>query len=517
MTKKKAEAIAPVPLADCEANGMAPAYVSDPERHTVVPFDAKGREVYVVSDLHVAAGRSKDGNFEGTENFFADDSFARFLSDLRRRKPGTVLVINGDFIDFLRVNRVPRSEDDFEAWRTSLERIGIKKSVQELRQSITTKEETYGLKTDDYKSVWKLRCSAAGHPQMFRALGEWVAAGESLIIVKGNHDLEWYWLAVRNYLRLIVAEYARETLHRSVDDILKSVVLPNVTFIDDAMLVEGMVYIEHGHRYDRFSKPIGGPVLENGTELNLPFGSFFNRYLINRVELVFPYIDNVRPREKLLPLLFRERFPLALRVLFDHLPFALLSVQKRYYRYMFTRVLTYVLAIGVPAVFVIVRYWTDINDFIAGLQAPGTRGIVGLLVDQLTSFALSTLGLFFSYALARIVSFFQLDEPSSLAQFAQEGFSASPKCRYVTFGHTHDPEQFNFSEQWYHNTGTWIPVIDVDSADIREDKTYTFLHYHRKPDGSLGTSSLHRWNDEAGRVQQLILIDKKDQPTSAPW
>src|SRR2546427_1927017 len=50
------------------------------------------------------------------------------------------------------------------------------------------------------------------------------------------------------------------------------------------------------------------PVLKGGLELNLPFGSFFNRYLLNRIELVFPYLDNVRPRQNLLPMLFEKDF-----------------------------------------------------------------------------------------------------------------------------------------------------------------------------------------------------------------
>lgn len=516
MKKKKAVSPAAI-LKECESSGVAPGYVCDPLGRTIVPYGAAGREIFVVSDLHVAAGRGIDGNYEGTENFFADDSFARFLSDLRERKRRAVLVINGDFIDFLRVDRIPRSDDDFAMWQRVLEQVGITRSLDELRQSITAKEKTYGLKTDDYKSLWKLRCCVEGHPRLFRALGEWLAAGEALVIVKGNHDLEWYWPAVRNSFRLVIADYAAQTLRRAIDIVLTDTVLPNLTFIDDAVLVDGELYIEHGHRYDKFSNPVGGPVLENGTELNLPFGSFFNRYLINRVELVYPYIDNVRPREKLLPLLMREHFPLALRVLFDHLPFTLLSVQKRYYRYMFSRVLMYGLAIGIPAVFVLIRYWTDINELITGLQAPGPKGLGGLLLNQLGSFAVTTLGLIFSYLLARVVSHFQLDEPSSLARFAQTGFETSAKCRFVTFGHTHDPEQWHANARWYHNTGTWIPIIDVDSAEIREDKTYTFLHYSRNRDGSFRATTLERWDDEAGRAQELVLVARKDQPEGTPW
>ncbi len=504
-------------LAGCEANGQAPAYVCDPKGHTVVPYASGERDVCVVSDLHVAAGRGADGNYEGTENFFADDSFARFLAGLLEQRKEMVLVINGDFIDFLRVDRIPTSDADFTAWEQVLSRIGIPRSNDELRRSITPKETTYGLKTDDYKSVWKLLCSVNGHPQLFEALAAWVSAGGRLVIVKGNHDLEWYWPAVRNYFRLVTADHAARKLRRPLDSVLRRTVLPAVQFIDDALLVDGEVYIEHGHRYDKFSNPVGGPVLDNGRELNLPFGSFFNRYLVNQIELVYPFIDNVRPREKLLPLLVRERFPLALRVLLNHIPFTLLSIQKRYYRYMFSRAAAYALAIGIPAVFVLIRYWTDINALIAGFHSPTAPGVPGLVLNQISALAQSTLALVFSYVLARLVAFFQLDEPVTLASFARSCFDVSPRCRFVTFGHTHDPEQFREGDRWYHNTGTWIPIIDVDSAEIREDKTYTFLRYSRGADGRFAETTLHRWDDESGRPQQLVLLTKKDQPTSTSY
>ena len=117
-------------LAECESNGSTRMYVCDPKGRTTVPFDAQQREIFVVSDLHLAAGRGLDGNYEGTENFFADDSFARFLLDLRTQQKGMVLVINGDFVDFLRVDRTPQHDSDYAAWEQELSKIGIAKSTQ---------------------------------------------------------------------------------------------------------------------------------------------------------------------------------------------------------------------------------------------------------------------------------------------------------------------------------------------------------------------------------------------------
>ncbi len=132
---------------------------------------------------------------------------------------------------------------------------------------------------------------------------------------------------------------------------LSNTVLPQVSFADDKLLIEKKVYIEHGHRYENFTTVDGPAVLENGTELNLPFGSFFNRYLINRIELAFPYIDDVRPRQKILPILIRERFPLAIKMLFKYIPFCVLIIPKKQYSYAFRYLFQFFYIILIPSAY----------------------------------------------------------------------------------------------------------------------------------------------------------------------
>src|SRR5512143_1663945 len=112
-------------LLDCEKSGAAPPYTIDdhtyreargplfgrmrPERTEPVRYDARGAEIFVVSDLHIASGRNAAGVYKGTENFFADDSFARFLAWAQesKRTDRALLVINGDIFDFLRMTDYP--------------------------------------------------------------------------------------------------------------------------------------------------------------------------------------------------------------------------------------------------------------------------------------------------------------------------------------------------------------------------------------------------------------------------
>src|SRR6516164_9184839 len=101
-----------------------------------VEIASGGREIFVISDLHMAAGLNANHNYDGTENFFADRSLSRFLQHIKRRIPGGkagLLVINGDFVDFLRIRNTPATESDFSAWRYALLDIGIDKSLDELK------------------------------------------------------------------------------------------------------------------------------------------------------------------------------------------------------------------------------------------------------------------------------------------------------------------------------------------------------------------------------------------------
>lgn len=491
-------------LLHCEERGAAPPY-GDPK----VKITSQGRDVFVVSDLHLAAGKRSDGTYFGTENFFVDGSFERFLRFAHEAAGarGAVLVINGDFVDFLRIAKVPRRDEEFRAWEEILRRIGIPKTAPELRASVSPREEVYGLKTNDYKSVWQLAAAVEGHARLFDALAGWLARGHELVIVKGNHDLQWYWPAVRNHLRVVLADRVARQTGEDPAPVLEQKVLPRVLFADNALLIDEEFYIEHGHRYDKYCHVVGGPLLANGQELNIPFGSFFNRYLLNRIELAYPFLDNVRPRENLLPLLFREHFFLAVRVLFQHLPFALKLIPKRYYRYMFARVFWFfvpvivlLLMIGVP----LAQWW---------LAGPGPQKLAELSSSKLLSAVASPLGALawaaLSYFFTRVVSYFQLEEPSSLAPFARRKFAESAAYRFITFGHTHNPDQFEESSKWFYNTGTWIPIVEISSAEIRHDRTYTFARLSRDPSGHFGPTVLQRWNDDAGRADPLILVKRE--------
>lgn len=506
-------------LLECETSGIAPEYNYDYD--SVINFYTQGKNILVVSDIHMGAGLGPSATYAGTENFCSDRALQRFLCNYLPADPHqkSVLVINGDFIDFLRITTLPGSEADFEAWQKTLENIGaFPESVKDLKSSIAVElKEGYGLKTDDYKSVWKLLVASTGHRIAFEALAEWLGNGNQIIIVKGNHDLEWYWLAVRNYFRFVLAQHLAKSLQIPIIRVLNQIVLPNIIFVNNAIVINKELYIEHGHRYDNFTKvsPEDSPVF-NKQELNLPFGSFFNRYLINKVELRYPYFENVRPRMSLLPMLIKEDFPLAVRVLFRYIPFLIKTLGKKRYWPMIMQTFSLLFSILIPAVIVlIILFFQFKNDIIPAFMhllnnKSAKTGIWGFVEDKLAMVFKDTVLLVISYFLSRILSMFQLTEPKSLKKFAGEIINAReskyPDIHIITFGHTHDPEQIFFSDnKWYYNSGTWIPVIEASSASIRTDRTYSFLRFENE-NGHIMPSPLLRWNDDAGREEELALV-----------
>lgn len=479
-------------------------------------FVSINEEIFIISDLHIATGRNSLGVYSGSENFFADEAFARFLQHAagaaRNAARRGLLVINGDSFDFLRVSETP-AMGEFANWRRVLRKLGIEKSEEELKGSISCRERRYGLETDDYKTIYKLIRIREGHPGFFAALGNWLASGHRLLMTKGNHDLELVWPAVRNYIRLILAEeMAMLDGSRSLQDILTTSVIPNVHFYDDAVLVGKDLYIEHGHRYDKFTMVLDDPFikLKKGTQINIPFGSFFNRYLINRLELAYPFLDKVRPAGNLLPILVRENLRLAIEVFFKQIPLLLriLRTNRRYLGFMLRRATPLLFALVPILAYLLWAFWPYLTK-----TSPTQTSILKTWENTMLRAVGSIGSLVLSYFVARLVAFLQLVEPSSLNAYARHVINRSGRgYRVMTMGHTHNPDACDAkaNKAIFYNSGTWIPVIEIATAAVREDKIYTFLHLATDTAGALlPHDNLQRWNDDAEREDPQLIIDPK--------
>ena len=99
------------------------------------------QRVLVLSDLHMGYGRDSDTRrYHRTENFFADDAFRRLLEyyDPDRAGP-TLMVLNGDIFDFLRIASCPRTPQELSDWSADLEALGVTRTPGELKTSIVPK------------------------------------------------------------------------------------------------------------------------------------------------------------------------------------------------------------------------------------------------------------------------------------------------------------------------------------------------------------------------------------------
>jgi hypothetical protein len=61
-------------LAGCEDEGLTSPYLSS------LKLDPADEDIYVISDLHLAAGLEQDSKYSGTENFFYDEFFYRMTA-----------------------------------------------------------------------------------------------------------------------------------------------------------------------------------------------------------------------------------------------------------------------------------------------------------------------------------------------------------------------------------------------------------------------------------------------------
>ncbi|HET7152289.1 MAG TPA: hypothetical protein VFJ29_00865, partial [Candidatus Kapabacteria bacterium] len=313
---------------------------------------------------------------------------------------------------------------------------------------------------------------------------------------------------------LALAERVAKERSQTVTHSLLQTVLPNITFIDDTVIIDKQIYIEHGHKYDKFTTVLGKPTIgKHNEEINIPFGSFFNRYLVNKLELKYPFYDNVRPQDNILHMLMRDDFFMGLKVLFFYLPFAIRMVRKRYLRYMLKPLSGYLLAIGVPALIALFLWGNRLLALYNSLSsnAPQTTTMLGIAENYGVGLLKDGAVLFLGYLFSRFIAHVQLNEPESLLEPGKTKLLGNPQYCCVTMGHTHNPEQFEADGRWYINTSTWIPVIESDSAALREDKTYAVLSLQRDANGAFNVLPLQRWNDDAGRIEQLTIVEGKDE------
>ncbi|HEY2744101.1 MAG TPA: hypothetical protein VGL86_05750, partial [Polyangia bacterium] len=186
----------------------------------------------VISDLHLGEDLRPGG---------ANVSYLRHLATLERelekflvhytahRLDGRPwrLVVNGDMVDFMSVMILPetqQADDDDE-------------------------DRLYGLGFGERQSQKKMERVIARHQGVFKRLGEFVAAGNELVIVVGNHDVEFHYPSVQ---RTLVEWLSGLVIGLGADEPARAEFAARVSFCPWFYYQAEVIYIEHGHQYDEY-------------------------------------------------------------------------------------------------------------------------------------------------------------------------------------------------------------------------------------------------------------------------
>ncbi len=182
-----------------------------------------GRKVkFVLSDLHIGVNATQN-NPSHIKAFTPDNLFADFLKKIAEESEtkgyDVELIINGDFLEFLRVPAV----DDFDPSQNY--------------------PDEYYLDTSDEASIKRLKLIHSHHPTVFQALSDFMCPEQPqrrITLIKGDRDVHFYWPRVKGQLRaLLQASGARSSL---------------LLFAEEFVSRE-KIYIEHGHQHaETFNK-----------------------------------------------------------------------------------------------------------------------------------------------------------------------------------------------------------------------------------------------------------------------
>lgn len=179
------------------------------------------------------------------------------------------LVINGDFVDFLAVTFTP-SRDEL---------------ADGLAFELSDHESRFGLDNSSPKVVWKLEHIYDRHKVLFTYLADFVARGNHLEMLYGNHDVEFYWPAVqRRFVELLIEAFFGG---ERVEGVSPQDFHDRVRFHEWFLYVPGRIYIEHGNQYDDFCSfdQVMRPLCPfDEHQIAMPIAHQIIRYFVNQYE-----------------------------------------------------------------------------------------------------------------------------------------------------------------------------------------------------------------------------------------
>jgi UDP-2,3-diacylglucosamine pyrophosphatase LpxH len=426
---------------------------------------APASALIVISDLHIGAGPLDDFDTP------IELEFVAFLGELVRRPEGIELVINGDFLEFVQA----------EPWLdTAL------KGVTPDGQLLCFTEA---------QSLLKLRNIIQCHPNVFRALGWFIAKSQNhVVILPGNHDVDFFWPGVRNELRAKLDEFAGvsagDRLVFHLGRVYRPAIMPSVWIEHGHQIdVNNSFFLANGERWSEASPPILAGT-DGEMRLMACIGTQFLADYINKIDQDYTFVDNVKPFSKFVNMflvasaLFRIGTPVRIAVAAWGILRFLAKTGKRS--------VSALLADGgqeLPsAAAVVLEAWKQLSpeqqfQFIRDLRARGVEievpiavlleddssaeGILDAFADNfdlIEIFPKPNDGLLADEGgptLGFIVGFVA-DESGELLKAARAAIDYSG-AKTVIMGHTHEPKCHPDSVN-YVNTGSWTRYLRIEKG-----------------------------------------------------
>jgi UDP-2,3-diacylglucosamine pyrophosphatase LpxH len=464
--------------------------------------EAPKRILLIVSDLHLSSGWDENTKrLSLNEDFFFDQRFQRFLdfyvAEGSRKKYRIDLIIAGDFVDLLQVTDKP--EDGTGIWLRKLD-----------GEDITQTELDYGLGTSPRKSCWKLKKLMKGHTIFFQGLAKFLLADNGVIILPGNHDIEFALPEVQKCLQDELLNFLPEEEERGLaweeeperkldKEGAQTLINRNLCFRPWFYYEPGLVYVEHGHQYDSlnsfdyFLHPLT-PADATEKFIYLPVGSFFVRYLFNKLENIFPFADNMKPITNFVKhTLFQWKY---LRMW--------LHIRK--YFIFFNKTLR-------EKTEPIKPQWRQ------EMETQQQKCMQQLADDS--GIALEKLRILKNYWVPNALHHWSKLKllRAFIAGESKKDYYQAAKCvqnnfdvRYVVFGHTHeadlrplgkDDNKGGWSKE-YINSGTWTRVFTEDLTErmLKDENEFVFVII----DTSTRKMELLRWKDELNQGERVRLF-----------
>jgi hypothetical protein len=247
----------------------------------------------------------------------------------------------------------------------------------------------------------------------------------------------------------------------------------------------------------------------------MPLGSFINRYIINPLERLDPFLDNMKPSTQALLAVLRRRPLKIVTTYFSAWRFLLRAVMvRKRWAAIGGPVLAVVAGLFLPWVTVgavlASQVWPQIVTWIPSwLRMPAT--VFGVSFPALLPYAVGMVR-----DLARQLGWWRTTNhlfkgARSVAREArQEG--ATDERLYVVMGHTHEQEVRRLEDDGrdlYVNTGTWIPLWPLDRADLAGRIYYSYAAFTGDA-GAYRHASLI-WDDHAGAPRAAPLLNAADE------